>query len=90
MAIILDLDNMALTSYSYLDDGFCQRVCDDLEQFGGVFSGLEMKRIDDEFGDFVQNACGSFQRQKNQDRKPVEEVVDCSTSKCPEKQEHSV
>lgn len=66
-----------------LDDGVGERVRDDVEQVGGVLAGLDVEGIDQEQGEFVQNPRGGLQGQEDQHRQPVEEVVDCSASKCP-------
>lgn len=74
----------------YLDDGVGERVRDDVEQVGGVLARLDVEGVDQDLGEFVQNTCGDFQRQENQHRQPVEEVVDRGAGKCPAKGRNAV
>lgn len=51
----------SLSHRLYLDDGVCERVCDDTEQLGGILARLDVEGFNDEVSEFVQDACGNFQ-----------------------------
>lgn len=74
----------AFQNQIYLDDGGGQRVCDDAEQFRGILARLDVEGTNQEVCELVKNACSCLQRQKNQHRQPVKEVVDSRPSKRPE------
>lgn len=69
----------------YLDDGAGERICDDVEQVGGILSALDVKGFDHAVSEFVQDPRGNLQREQNQHRQPVEEVMDRRASKRPVK-----
>lgn len=61
MIFILYGNVASLSHRLYLDDGVCERVCDDAEQLGGILARLDVEGFNDEVSEFVQDACGNFQ-----------------------------
>lgn len=71
------------TARLYLNDGFGERVRDDVEQVRGVLARLDVEGVNQECGELVKDARRYLQRQKDQHRQPVKEVVDGRPGKGP-------
>ena len=46
-------------------------------------ASLNVEGVNDEFGEFVEDACGHLKRKQHKHGEPVEEIVDRSTTKGP-------
>ena len=67
---------------SYLYEELGDRFSNDLEHLGSVLPTLDAEAGDDEVGQPGDQAAQRFQRQQNQNRQPVEAVMDRGPSEC--------
>lgn len=67
----------------YLDDEVREWLGEDFEESRGFVSGAELQRGHQRLRETLQEAAGSFHREKHQDGQPVETVVDRGSGKRP-------